>query len=154
MRKFLLSVLFLSALLSTSAGAQVKPATPWSANWPAATSTGVVGGAGYYLNLDNILAGGGPPTSYSIDVYITGTVPSVCTFEVQSSPDGVAWNTGTNSLTGDVSCGSTAIGASNVLTYSVAFKPDSNIRINIGTLTGADGTTRVLFFYRRGRNAQ
>lgn len=147
--KLLSVIAFLTLSLGAAIG-QVNPSTPYSANWPVATATGVVGGAGYYLNFDN-LAGGGPPYSYTIDVYVTGTLPSVCTFEVQSSPDGTGWNSAATSLSGDVSCAATS---STMATYSFISKPDSDIRINIGTLTGADGTTQIRFFWRRASNVK
>lgn len=144
------SIVFLLALLAAfvvPSQAQISPSsTLWAYNWPAATSTGVVG---QYIVLSSNLSSGGPSPTYSIDAYVTGTQPSVCTFEVQSSPDGVVWNSGTASPSGDVSCGS----ATDLL-YSFAFKPVRYIRINLGTLTGADGTTKVFFFYTRGRDAQ
>jgi hypothetical protein len=149
-RIFFLLALF--AALVAPSQAQISPSsTLWNYAWPAATATGVVG---QYLVLNTPLSSGGPAPSYSIDVYVTGTVPSVCTFEVQSSPDGVVWSSGANSPSGDVSCGSTAVGASNDLLYSFTSKPVQYLRINIGTLTGADGTTKVKFFYTRARNAQ
>lgn len=142
-----LFVLALFAALAISSQAQVSPSsTLWTYNWPAATATGVVG---QYIVLTSPLSSGGPAPIYSIDAYVTGTLPSVCTFEVQSSPDGVVWNTGADTPTGDVSCAS----LTDKL-YSITSKPVRYIRINLGTLTGADGTTKVFFFYTRGRNAQ
>jgi hypothetical protein len=122
----------------------VTYATPGTYSWPLATATGVVGSP-VTLNAGN----GGAPGSYSVQVYVTGTVPSVCTFEVQSSPDTVAWDTGVDTPSGDVTCAS-----ATVKTYSFNSKPVPYIRVNIGTLTGADGTTQIHFFYTRGRNAQ
>lgn len=146
MKRILLLLAVFAALVVPSQ-AQVAPAsTLWAYNWPAATATGVVG---QYINLSSNLSSGGPSPTYSIDVYVTGTLPSVCTFEVQSSPDGVVWNTGAASPSGDITCAS----ATDLL-YSFAFKPARYIRVNIGTLTGADGTTKVNFFYTRGRDAQ
>lgn len=146
MKQIFLSLLA-ALFLTISAGAQVSsPSTIWHYAWPAATSTGQVG---QYIVMPTNLQSGGPSSSYTVDVYVTGTLPSVCTFEVQSSPDGVVWNTGTASLSGDQSCSS-----ATALTYSFAFKPTAYLRVNIGTLTGADGTTKVQFFYTRGRNAQ
>lgn len=148
--KKLLSLFVMALAFCVSAIGQVNPSTLWSTNWPVATTSGVVGGSGYYLNFDSVaVALGGYPISYTVDVYVTGTLPSVCTFEVQSSPDGVGWNTGAASLTGDQPCNS-----ATVLTYSVFSKPDSDIRINIGTLTGADGTTQIHFFWRRASNVK
>lgn len=145
--KTLLLSLFAALCLAAPASAQVSsPSTIWHYAWPAATATGQVG---QYLVMPTNVQSGGPSSSYTVDVYVTGTLPSVCTFEVQSSPDGVVWNTGTASLSGDQSCSS-----ATTLTYSFAFKPTAYLRVNIGTLTGADGTTKAYFFYTRGRNAQ
>jgi hypothetical protein len=132
-----------AALLFSLAGSaqSVSPSDPYTYNWPAATAVGAVSG---YLVLTT------PPNVYTIDTYVTGTQPSICTFEVQSSPDGVVWNSGTGSLSGDISCAS---GANNDLTYSFVSKPIRYLRIKVGTLTGADGTTHVFFFYTRGRVA-
>lgn len=132
---------FAALLFSLAGSAQsITPSDPPVYDWPSVAATGVVGG---YLVFN------APPMSYTIDAYVTGTVPSVCTFEVQSSPNGVVWNNVANSLSGDVSCGSTAVGASNLLTYSFFSKPARYLRIKLGTLTGADGTTHVFFFYTR-----
>jgi hypothetical protein len=143
MKRFLTIVALLLCGLA-HAYAQVSPSTLYTYNWPVATATGVVG---QYLNFDNPLTGGGPPYSYTVQAYVTGTLPSVCTFEVQSSPDGAVWDTGTASLSGDQTCAS-----ATTLTYSFISKPVSNLRINIGTLTGADGTTQIHFFWKRAKN--
>lgn len=140
MRSLLALFVFLIASLCAAYG-QVTPTSKGEYNWPVATSTGVVGNQ--YLVLDANQSAG-ISAYYTIQVYITGTAPSVCTFEVQSSPDTVAWDSGVNSISGDQSClGST----SNLLTYSFYSKPARNIRINVGTLTGGDGTTSIKFFY-------
>jgi hypothetical protein len=148
MKKILLVMLI---ALASFAGARAQTALtpsfsnfPWSYNWVAATTTGVVGP---YLPLVNPQVQG-PPLSYTIDVYITGTLPSACTFEVQSSPDGIVWNTGAASISGDQTCLS-----ATTTTYSFFSKPVRYLRINLGTLTGGDGTTKVYFFYTRGRTA-
>lgn len=125
-------------LFAATASAQVYKATPWEYNWPIASTTGVVG---QYLILDSPQGDRSTP-AFTVEVYITGTQPSVCTFEIQDSPDGVAWSTGTASISGDQSCAS-----STPLPYHYFSKPVRNIRINIGTLTGADASTRIHFFY-------
>lgn len=145
--KRILFLLALFAALVVPSQAQISPSsTLWNYAWPSATATGVVG---QYIVLNSPLSSGGPAPAYSIDVYVTGTLPSVCTFEVQSSPDGIVWNTGAATPSGDISCAS----ATDLL-YSFGAKPVQYLRINIGTLTGADGTTKVKFFYTRARNAQ
>jgi hypothetical protein len=142
MKRLLLMLVFMLA----STGilfAQASPSPIWAYNWPYATATGVVGNS--YISLGS--GQYGYPSFYTIDVYVTGTLPSTCTFEVQSSPDGVVWNTGSASLSGDQTCSS-----STVLTYSFFAKPARFMRINVGTLSGGDGTTKVYFFYTRGRD--
>lgn len=138
MKKIICAVALL--LISFAGHAQsITPANPLEYNFPLATATGVVSGG--YLVLDTA---GGPVANFSIDAYATGTIPSVCTFEVQTSPDGLVWNTGADTPTGDISCAS----ATDKF-YSIVSKPARYLRINIGTLTGADGTTRIKFFYTR-----
>lgn len=132
-------VVFIVSVLSLSA--QAYKTSPWEYNWPAATTTGVVG---EYLILDSPQNGGSQST-FQIQVYITGTLPSACTFEVQGTPipsDPNSWSTGSNSVSGDQSCASATI-----LSYPYFSKNERNIRINIGTLTGADATTKIWFFY-------
>ncbi len=142
MKKLLAALVILVASFY-AANAQTVPSPIWAYNWPYATATGVVGNS--YISLGS--GQYGYPSFYTIDVYVTGTLPSTCTFEVQSSPDGVVWNTGTASISGDQTCSS-----STVLTYSFFTKPVRFMRINVGTLSGGDGTTKVYFFYTRGRD--
>jgi hypothetical protein len=142
MKRILLVLACLAALVSVPAKAQISlPSTLWHYTWPAATSTGQVG---QYIVLASPLQSGGPTLSYTVDAYVTGTLPTTCTFEVQSSPDGVVWNTGAASLSGDTSCAS-----ASAVTVSFAFKPVAYIRINVMALSGGDGTTQVHFFYTR-----
>lgn len=110
--------------------------------WPAAAATGVIAP---YLNQYNP---NGLPSNFTITVTNSGTVPSACTFEVESSEDGLNWSTGTTSLSGSQSC----VAAAHVsVPVSIAYKPVTYIQIKVLTLTGADGTTTINFRYTRGK---
>jgi len=135
LKKILVALAALALSLTAAFAQSITPTDPKVYSWPGATATGPVGG---YLVFN-------APTNFSIDAHVTGTVPSTCTFEIQASSDGVSWTTGAASLSGDVSCAS-----ATPLIYSIVAKPVLYVRVNIGTLTGADGTTRVLFNYTRG----
>lgn len=89
----------------------------------------------------------GAPANFTIDAVTTGTAPTTCTFEVQGSPDGVNWDSGTGSLSGPLDCHS-----AGVLTTSFFGKPVVYLRVKLTALTGGDGTTRVTFTYVRARS--
>ena len=88
----------------------------------------------------------GAPNNFTIDAVTTGTAPTTCTFEVESSPDKVNWNSGSNSVSGPLDC------SEGVLTTSFFAKPVWYLRMKITALTGGDATTQVAFYYIRGRS--
>jgi len=85
------------------------------------------------------------PSGYTVDAVTSGTAPTTCTFEVESSPDGTNWNQGTGSLSGTKSCANVG-----VLTQPFQAMPVAYIRINVTALSGGDGTTGVTFHLTRG----
>jgi hypothetical protein len=107
--------------------------------WAAMTATGVTPVSLYTLN------GDGAPSNFTIDAVTTGTAPTTCTFEVESSPDAVNWNSGAGSLSGSLDCH-----AAGLLTTSFLSKPVRYLRVKLNTLTGGDGTTAITFSYTRG----
>lgn len=143
--KRLLSLFVLLAALPFLASAQnavTVTGRPYNAGytWPAMNSAGV--SSTYIYTLD----GNGAPDSFTIDEVTSGTAPSTCVYEVESSPDGVNWNSGSGSLSGSLSC--TSVG---VATTSFLSKPARYIRINVTTYSGGDGTTQLTFYYTRGK---
>lgn len=108
--------------------------------WTPMTAAGISSASIYTVNPD------GAPSSFTIDEATTGTAPTTCTFEVESSPDGVTWNSGAGSLSGALDCHTAGL-----LTTSFISKPVRYIRINVLTFTGGDGTTKVTFSYTRGQ---
>jgi hypothetical protein len=141
-----LAILFASLALSIFASAQSavvtvtgQPFTP-AYSWPAMTAAGVSSTSILTLGQD------GAPSSFTIDEATTGTAPTTCTFEVESSPDGITFNSGSGSLSGSLDCHTVGL-----LTTSFISKPVRYIRINLLTFTGGDGTTRITFSYTRGQ---
>jgi hypothetical protein len=143
--KRLLPLICLLCASSFVAGAQsvatvTGGAFPSAYTWPAVTAAGVSSTSIYTVNAD------GAPSSFTIDEATTGTAPTTCAFEVESSPDGVTWNSGAGSLSGSIDCHSAGL-----VTTSFISKPVRYLRINVTALTGGDGTTRVTFSYTRGQ---
>ena len=143
--KRLLSLLCLLCIVPFVASAQnvvtvTGSATTSAYTWPAMTATGV--SSTYIYTLDAV----GAPSSFTIDEATTGTAPSTCTFEVESSPDGITWNSGSGSVSGVLDCHTAGL-----LTTSFISKPVRYLRINVLTFTGGDGTTRATFSYTRGQ---
>lgn len=136
MRTFLRTVLFLSCAASLMAQTS-SPSGNRFFDWKAVSATGAVA--------PSITLRASAPAFFTIDAVTTGTAPTTCTFEVESSPDGVNWNAGTSSLSGPLSC--TAIG---VLTTHFQGKAVRFLRVNLTALTGGDVTTSIQFFYTRG----
>lgn len=141
MKKFLTAVLAALALSFTGHAQSVTPSGPIY-NWAPVTATGVI--VPYLSQLTSL----GAPNYYTVTVSVTGTVPSACTFEVESSEDGVKWSTGSTSLSGVVSC---AAASGTSIPYHFAYKPVSYVRLKVLSLTGADGTTRINFTYTKGK---
>jgi hypothetical protein len=141
MAKSLLSCLLIIASVVGHAQTITGPAINSLYTWPAMTSAGA--SATTLANYD----ANGAPSSFTIDAVTTGTAPTTCTFEVESSPDNVNWNTGSGSVSGPLDCHSPG-----VLTTSFFAKPVWYLRMKITALTGGDGTTKVTFSYIRGRS--
>jgi hypothetical protein len=101
----------------------------------------VAGPVGSPLNLSQR-----PPALYTIHALTTGTAPTTCTFEVESSPDGVSthFDAGAKSLTNAQDC--SAVG----LATATINKPANYIRINVTAFTGGDSSTLVTFTFERG----
>ena len=143
--KRLLSLLCLLCAASFVASAQsvvtvTGPTSTSAYTWPVMTASGISSTSIY--TLDAV----GSPTSFTIDEATTGTAPTTCTFEVESSPDGINWNSGSGSLSGVLDCHTAGL-----VTTSFISKPVRYVRINLLTFTGGDGTTKITFSYTRGR---
>ena len=141
-----LAILFASLALPIFALAQSavvtvtgQPFTP-AYSWPAMTAAGMSSTSIYTLSQD------GAPSNFTIDAATSGTAPTTCTFEVESSPDGITFNSGSGSLSGSLDCHNVGI-----LTTSFLSKPVRYMRINLLTFTGGDGSTKVTFSYTRGQ---
>lgn len=137
MRTFLRTLLFLSCAASLMAQTTTSPYGNRYYDWKSVSAAGVVA--------PSITLRASAPAFFTVDAVTTGTAPTTCTFEVESSPDGVNWNAGTNSLSGPLSCA--AIG---VLTTHFQGKAARFLRVNITALTGGDQTTSIQFYYTRG----
>jgi hypothetical protein len=105
-------------------------------NWPAA-ATGTAGQLGSYLVFSGTSAP--RPANYTIDVTVTGTTPSVCTFRVEGSSDGTTW------YGLDVTSPSTTGCTTNYM-ESITSRPVVYLRINL-TYTQGDATSKVVFHY-------
>jgi hypothetical protein len=95
-----------------------------------------VAGTGYteYINL---AAQGIPFNNHTIELSITGTAPSVCTFQVEGSSNGTNWY----SISGSQSCTASEM-------FHIITKPVRYLQVHVLTYTG----TGVLFFQHTGGN--
>lgn len=131
--------LIFATLLVTSAVAVHAQSVVSSAktyDWAAAT-TGTAGQLGQYLVLNGLNSP--RPANYTIDVTVSGTAPSVCTFRVEGSSDASAW------YGVDVSSPSTNSCTANFMEH-IASRPVRFLRINL-TYTQGDTTSKVVFHY-------
>lgn len=84
------------------------------------------------------------PDTYTIDVSVTGTAPTACTFRVEGSSDNTVWygldvtGPATNSCT-------------TSMMEHITSKPVLYLRLNVVSYTAGDGTTSAVFHYT-GKN--
>ena len=128
--------LFLFAVLGifcNPVNAQDVPSPSLLYVWQTPAGTGQLGK--YIILANNSMAA---PNNYSIDWSISGAAPSVCTFRVEGSFDGVNWFGLDTTSPNTTSCTT-----SNM--ESVVYKPVYYLRINIVTWTAGAGT--ILFHF-------
>jgi len=138
-----LGLLFVLAAIGwiQPAAAQKVIDSSLSYTWPAAV-TGTSGQMGQFIVLSGTNAP--RPGNYTIDVSVSGTTPSTCTFRVEGSSDASNW------YGLDVTSPSTNSCTANYM-ESITNRPVQFIRINL-TYTQGDATTKVVFHFTGGRS--
>lgn len=129
--------LFVLVVLAVATLARAQDTVP--ANmlyaWKTPTATGQLG---RYIILNNTT--GPRPTNYTIDVTVTGTIPTACTFRVEGSYDGSAWYGLDTTAPAAQSC------TANFMEH-IAYRPVNFLRVNLVTLTGG---TSIIFHFTGG----
>lgn len=139
MKRFV-SVLALAIGFALVSHAQTPAPTAQTYTW-AAVPTGNAGQLGNYIALTGLNAP--RPSIHTVDVTVSGTTPSVCTFRVEGSADASAWYGLDTTSPTTTSCTASFM-------ESIVNRPVQFLRIFV-TFTQGDATTSVIFHWTGGR---
>jgi hypothetical protein len=132
MKKWCLSLCLL--FIAVAAAAQTSIPSSLLYNFPQVTTTGAVGSGLQFGSASQ------RPANYTIDVSVTGTAPSACTFRVEGSNDNTTWYGLDTTSPATTSC-------TTAFMEHIVSKPVLYLRINVVAYTAGDGTTKVIFHY-------